>query len=187
MDLRNAHTFCSRDRVEEELESDIIYHYLLESFIALYGKTVTPQWHYGDGPDRPPMSCHMSIDGLRQGDAPATVYFNILVARVYKKHLATLDGRGVLFAVTDDLRVLGPPEVIGKIVEEFPKVAWEEAGLTTQTTKKMIFVQPSARCGWRSFLESTPPPRNTSLSLQVHSIPDGSSLTDDSDPDSYRI
>ena len=50
----DAHTFCSRDRVEEELESDIIYHYLLESFRALYGKTVTPQWHYGDGPDHPP-------------------------------------------------------------------------------------------------------------------------------------
>ena len=32
LDLRNAHTFCSRDRVEEDLESDIIYHYLLESF-----------------------------------------------------------------------------------------------------------------------------------------------------------
>jgi hypothetical protein len=54
LDLRNAHTFYSRDRVEEELESDIIYHYLLESFKALYGKTVTPQWHDGDGPNRPP-------------------------------------------------------------------------------------------------------------------------------------
>ncbi len=52
--LRNAHTFCSRDRVEEELDSDIIYHYLLESFRALYGKTATLQWHYGEGPDRPP-------------------------------------------------------------------------------------------------------------------------------------
>jgi hypothetical protein len=29
LDLRNAHIFCSRDRIEEELESDIIYHYLL--------------------------------------------------------------------------------------------------------------------------------------------------------------
>ena len=65
----------------------------------------------------------MSIDGLRQGDAPATVYFNILVARVYRKQLATLDGRGVFFAVADDLRVLAPPEVIGEIVEAFPKVA----------------------------------------------------------------
>ena len=43
--LQNAHTFCSRDKVEEDFESDIIYHYLLESFIALYGKIVTPQWH----------------------------------------------------------------------------------------------------------------------------------------------
>ena len=53
---------------------------MLESFRALYGKNVTPQWHYGNGPDRPPTSCHMSIEGFRQGDAPATVYFNILVA-----------------------------------------------------------------------------------------------------------
>ena len=65
----------------------------------------------------------MSMDGLRQGDAPATVYFNILVARVYRKHLSTLDDRGVLFALADDLRVLGPPDVIGEIVEAFPKVA----------------------------------------------------------------
>ena len=170
--------------MEEELESDIIYHYLLESFRALYGKTVTPQWHYGDGPNLPPTSCHMSVDGLRQGDAPATVYFNILVARVYRKQLATLDGRGALFAVADDLRVLGPPEVIGEIVEAFPTVAWEEAGLTTQTKKNNIFVQPSARNGWRQFLESTP--RNPSLSLQVHLIPDGITLMDESDPDSYR-
>ena len=85
LDLRNAHTFCARDRAEEELESDIVYHYLVESFRALYGKTVAPRWHCGDGPDRPPTSCHISVDGLRQGDAPATVYFNILVARVYRK------------------------------------------------------------------------------------------------------
>ena len=69
LDLKNSHTFSSRDRVEEKLESDIIYHYLLEVFKALYGKTVTPQWHYGDGPDRPPTSVHMSVDGFRQGDA----------------------------------------------------------------------------------------------------------------------
>jgi len=43
LDLRNAYTFCSRDMVEEELESDFIYHYLLESFRALYGNTATPQ------------------------------------------------------------------------------------------------------------------------------------------------
>ena len=98
----------------------------------------------------------MSIDGLRKGDALATVYLNILVARVYKKQLATLDGRGGLFAVSDDLRVQGQPEVIGEIVEAFQKVAWEEKGLTTQTAKNMIFVQLSYRNGWRMFLESTP-------------------------------
>jgi hypothetical protein len=42
LDLKNAHTFSSRDKVEEEMESDVIYHYLLEVFKALYGKTFTP-------------------------------------------------------------------------------------------------------------------------------------------------
>ena len=73
----------------------------------------------------------MSIDELRQGDAPAKVYFNIIVARVYRKQLALLDGRGVLFAVLDDLRILAPPPVIREIVDVFPVTAWEEAGLTT--------------------------------------------------------
>ena len=99
----------------------------------------------------------MLIGGLRQGDAPATVYFNILVARVYRKQLTTLDVCGVLFAVANDLRGLDPPRVIEEIAEVLPKVAWEEAGLTTKTTKNKIFVQPSARNGWRRFLESTPP------------------------------
>ena len=69
-------------------------------------------------------------------------------------------------------------------MEAFPKVAWEEAGLTTQTKKNMIFVQPSARNGWRQFMESTT--RDPSLTLQVHSILDGSYLTDESDLESYR-
>ena len=70
LDMKNVHTFSSRDKAEEELESDIIYHYLLEVFKSLYGKTATPQWHYGDGPDRPPTSVHMFVDGFKQGDAP---------------------------------------------------------------------------------------------------------------------
>jgi hypothetical protein len=40
MDLKNPHTFSSRDKNEEELESDVISHYLLEVFKSLYGKTV---------------------------------------------------------------------------------------------------------------------------------------------------
>ncbi len=87
----------------------------------------------------------------------------------------------MLFVVADDLRVLSPPDVIGEIVEAFPKVAWEEAGLTTKTTKNRIFVHPSSRNGWRQFT-----PRDPTLTLHVHSISDGSTLTEESDPDSYR-
>jgi hypothetical protein len=43
MDSKNAHTFCSRERLEEELELNVAYHYMLESFRELYGKTVTVQ------------------------------------------------------------------------------------------------------------------------------------------------
>ena len=51
----------------------------------------------------------MSIDGFRQGDAPATVYLNILAARIYRKQLAMLNGRGVLFAIADDVKIAAPP------------------------------------------------------------------------------
>ena len=115
VDLKSAHTFCSRDKIEEELESDLIYHYLVGIFRSLYGRIVTPQWHYGDGPDRPPTSYHMSIDGLRQGDAPATVFFNILDARIYRKQLATHDDRGVLFDVSDDVKIGAPRTSLEKL------------------------------------------------------------------------
>ena len=38
LDSKNAHTVCSRDRLEEELKLNVAYHYMLESFRALYGK-----------------------------------------------------------------------------------------------------------------------------------------------------
>ena len=41
LDYKNAHTLCSRARLEEELELNEAYHYMLESFRALYGKTLT--------------------------------------------------------------------------------------------------------------------------------------------------
>ena len=41
LDSKNAHTFCSRGRLEEELELNVAHHYMLESFMALYGKTLT--------------------------------------------------------------------------------------------------------------------------------------------------
>jgi hypothetical protein len=46
LDLKSAHMLSSRDWTEEELESDVIFHCLLEIFNALYGKTLTPKYHY---------------------------------------------------------------------------------------------------------------------------------------------
>ena len=40
LDSKNAHILCSRDRLEEKLELNVDYHYMFESFMALYGKTV---------------------------------------------------------------------------------------------------------------------------------------------------
>ena len=59
LDSKNAHSFCSRERHEMELELNVAYHYMLESFKALYGKTVTVQWHFENGADRPATSFHM--------------------------------------------------------------------------------------------------------------------------------
>jgi hypothetical protein len=185
LDLKNAHNFSSRDKAEEKLESDIIYHYLMEVFRSLCGKTVTPQLHYGDGPDRPPTSAHMSVDGFRQGDAPASIFFIILVARIYRRQLAKLNGRGVVFAIVDDVKIAAPPAVIAEIVDTFAEVVWHEGGLTTQVIKNRIYVQPTARAGWVEFLDSTP--RDSTASLPIHDIPDGSSLLDPSDVNNARL
>jgi hypothetical protein len=127
----------------------------------------------------------MSCEGLRQGDAPATVYFNVLAARVYRKRLHILNGSGVLFVVVDDVKILGPPAVIKELAEGFPTLAWEEAGLTTQTVKNCIFVQSSAQASWSHFLAVTP--RNVLTELPVHDILDGSKMTDLFDKDIDRF
>jgi hypothetical protein len=57
----------------EEYEINVAFHYTLESFLALYGKTATVQWQFGNGPNRPATSFHLSCEGLRQGDAPSIV------------------------------------------------------------------------------------------------------------------
>ncbi len=42
LDLRNAYMFISsRDKTEKELESDFVFHYPLEVFKALNGKSIT--------------------------------------------------------------------------------------------------------------------------------------------------
>ena len=69
----------------------------------------------------------------------------MLASRVYRKQLQVLDGRGGLFAVADNVKILGPPEMIKEMAKAFPTLAWEEAGLTTQTVKNRIFVQSYAQ------------------------------------------
>ncbi len=64
-------------------------------------------------------------------------------------------------------------------------MAWEEAGLTTQTTKSRFYVQPSARSVWGHYLESTP--RNILTELHVQGILDGSERVDHFDMGSSRI
>ncbi len=76
-----------------------------------------------------------------QGDAPATVYFNVLASRVYTTQPVLLNGRGVLFEITDDVKILALPYVIREMADSFPTIVWEEAGLTTQKVKNRIFVQ----------------------------------------------
>ena len=41
LDSCNDYTFCSRDKLEKKLELKILIHYMLMSFRALYGRTVT--------------------------------------------------------------------------------------------------------------------------------------------------
>jgi len=56
-------------------------------------------------------------------DAPTTVYFKVLAAQVYRKKMELLNGRGVLFAIADHVKILVPPVVIKELVESFPTVA----------------------------------------------------------------
>ncbi len=108
-----------------------------------------------------------------------------MAARVDRRLLAVLDGRGVLFAIANDVKKSAPLEVTEDIVEVFVDIAWHEAGLTTLTVKNRIYGQPLARAGWCQYLESTP--RNNEAALSIHDILDGSFKEKDLDPESRRI
>jgi hypothetical protein len=83
LDSKNAQTLCSRGKLEEDLELNVVYHYMLESLRALYVKTAIVQWHFETGPDMPTTSFHLPCEGLKQVYSLAIVYFNVLTARVY--------------------------------------------------------------------------------------------------------
>ena len=54
----------------------------------------------------------------------------------------------------DDVHILAPPEVQADVAAAFGKMAWEELGLHTQTSKSRVYVPPSAREGWLFLLSS---------------------------------
>jgi hypothetical protein len=188
LDSKNAHTFCPRERLEEELELNVTYRCMLESFKALYGKTATIQWHFGNGLDRPTTSFHMSCEGLRHGSALAIVYFDVLTSRVYKKQLRILDGSEGSLVRGGQLReTLGPvggQSRVGKRLSGFGLGRsrphhhdGEEPGLSAALRPSHAY-----RC---RFLDDTP--RNAQSELPAHAIPDGSERVDSFDPDSERV
>jgi hypothetical protein len=158
-----------------------VQHVILACNIAL---EINPSWVMLDL-DRPATSFRMFCEGLKQGDAPATVCFNVLATRVYMRQLRMMYGKGVLFTVADDVKILDIPEVITEMAEGFPTLAWEKSGLTTQTAKNRIYVQSSTQTNWCRFLDLTP--RNARSELPVHAIPYGNERVDPFDPDSERI
>ncbi len=85
-------------------------------------------------------SIHWSGDGLRQGETTANVFFNILSARLYRAFMKILNGRGVLLAIADDVKICAPPSVLAEIVGRLPALAMYKAGLTTQASKNRVYV-----------------------------------------------
>jgi hypothetical protein len=93
-----------------------------------------------------------------------------------------LDGRGVLFGMADDVNIACPPEVLGEIVVKLPEQAMSECGLTTQAIKNMVYVQPSVRPAWISYLDDNPKNPDP-VSFSIHDFPEGRIFpTDEYDP-----
>jgi hypothetical protein len=114
----------------------------------------------------------MSGEGLRQGEIAASVFFNIMVARLYIAMTKVLNGRGILLGLADDCNILGPPEVVNEVIQQLPALTMSEAGLNTQARKNRIYVQPSAQATWLSFLEDNPCNPDTYV-FSIHDILDG--------------
>ena len=59
--------------------------------------------------------------------------------------MKVINGRGILLAIADDVKICASPLVLNEIVEKLPALAMSEAGLRTQATKNRVYVQPYAR------------------------------------------
>ncbi len=56
-----------------------------------------------------------------------------------------LNGRGVLLAIADDVKICAPPSILADIVGKLSALALSKAGLTTQVAKNRVYVKPFAR------------------------------------------
>ncbi len=91
------------------------------------GSIAPPSGTTGTAQTSPPTSIHWSGDGLRQGETAADVFFNILSARLYRAFMKILNGRGVLLAIADDVKICAPPSVLAEIVGRLSALAMYEA------------------------------------------------------------
>ena len=82
------------------------------------------------------------------------------------------NGRGILLAIADDVKICTPPSVLAQIVDTLPTLAMSEAELTTQATKNRVYVQSSARASWIAYLDTNPRSEATKT-FSLHDIPDG--------------
>ena len=86
---------------------------------------------------------------MRKGETAANVFFNILATRLYKAFMKTLDDKGRVFGLTDDVNIVYSPEVMGDIVIKL-------LALTTHATKNRVYIQPTPRASWVSYLDDDP-------------------------------
>jgi hypothetical protein len=95
-----------------------------------------------------------------------------MAARLYRAIMTIINGRGILLAIADDVKICAPPSVLAEIVDKLHALAMSEAGLITQATKNRAYVQPSARATWITYLDANPRIGDTNT-LSLHDIPDG--------------
>ena len=117
------------------------------------------------------------------------MFFNIISVRLYKAFIKILYGRGILLAIADDVKICSPFSILAEIVGKLPALAMSEAGLTTQASKNIFYVRPSARATWMAYLDSNPRFVDTNV-LSLYDIPDGRlpklDESEDSHHDSYH-
>jgi len=95
-----------------------------------------------------------------------------LAARLYRAFMNIIDDCVALFALADEVNIIGPPAVLTEIMAKLPALVMSKAWLKTQASKNRVYVHPSARATWTSYLDDNP--RNTDVSiLCLHDIPDG--------------